>query len=208
MKKTRVVVVDDSALVRSLLGEIINRQAERHTLLLDDLLVISELESGRAKLEPQLQPIHPVAEEVVSQLSQKAAARQITVENRLGVEMAACVDAARLEQVFHNLLDNANKYTQPGGKVEIGAERVNGQTLKVFVRDNGPGIPRESCERVFERFYRVDKARSRTAGGTGLGLSIVKHIVQAHGGSVWVESAPGQGCAFHFTLPATQKPAR
>ena len=115
-------------------------------------------------------------------------------------ELTARADQRRLEQVLTNLVDNAVKYGGGDNRVTVGARLSNGM-VEMFVQDNGPGLPAESLERVFERFYRVDKARSRDQGGTGLGLSIVKHIIQSHGGRVWVESEPGKGAKFFFTLP-------
>ena len=103
--------------------------------------------------------------------------------------------------MFFNLLENAIKYGKTGGTVVIGAKALPGGGVEVWIEDDGPGIPEESRDRVFERFYRVDRARSRDTGGTGLGLSIVKHIIQAHGGEVWVNSEMGKGSTFHFTLP-------
>ena len=110
-------------------------------------------------------------------------------------------DADRLEQVFFNLVENAIKYGASPGRVLVGAKDLGGGRAQVWVEDDGPGIPKEAQHRVFERFYRVDRARSRETGGTGLGLSIVKHLVQAHGGEVWVRSENGEGTAFYFTLP-------
>ena len=108
-----------------------------------------------------------------------------------------------MQQILSNLLDNAAKYTPAGGSITLGA--INGQgSLNLYVRDTGIGIPKEHVSRLFERFYRVDKARSRELGGTGLGLAIVKHLVQAHGGGVWVESEPGMGSTFWFSLPFEQ----
>jgi len=106
-----------------------------------------------------------------------------------------------LQQVLFNLVENAIKYGRTEGSVVIGGEAKAEGKIELWVRDDGPGIPPEAKERVFERFYRVDRARSRETGGTGLGLSIVKHIVQAHGGEVWVKSELGQGTTFYFTLP-------
>jgi two-component system phosphate regulon sensor histidine kinase PhoR len=117
-------------------------------------------------------------------------------------EFTAKADANRLDQVFANLVDNAIKYGRTNGTVTVGGKKLDDDRREIFVRDDGPGIPPEALDRVFERFYRVDKARSRDQGGTGLGLSIVKHIVQAHGGEVRVESEPGKGATFFFTLPA------
>jgi two-component system phosphate regulon sensor histidine kinase PhoR len=102
--------------------------------------------------------------------------------------------------VFFNLTENAIKYGKTQGRVILDAREAAGQKAEVFVSDDGPGIPPESIGRIFERFYRVDRARSRDSGGTGLGLAIVKHIVQAHGGEAWVQSEPGKGASFHFTI--------
>jgi two-component system, OmpR family, phosphate regulon sensor histidine kinase PhoR len=102
--------------------------------------------------------------------------------------------------VLSNLLDNAIKYGREGGRVTVSARALAGDQVEVAVQDDGPGLPPEALGRIFERFYRADKARSREQGGTGLGLSIVKHIVQSHGGRVWAKSEPGKGAAFFFTL--------
>ncbi|MFA5058940.1 MAG: ATP-binding protein, partial [Opitutaceae bacterium] len=110
------------------------------------------------------------------------------------------VDPLKISQVCANLLDNALKYTPSGSRIDVNA-RLQGTEVEVCVRDNGPGIPAADIPHIFERFYRVDKGRSREKGGTGLGLSIVKHIVQLHGGRVWVESEQGKGTSFYFTLP-------
>jgi two-component system phosphate regulon sensor histidine kinase PhoR len=116
-------------------------------------------------------------------------------------DLTAAADENRLEQVLANLVDNAIKYGHEQGVVSIGGRKAEANQIEIFVQDDGPGIPPESLDRVFERFYRVDKARSREQGGTGLGLSIVKHIVQNHGGKVWVKSELGKGATFFFTLP-------
>jgi two-component system phosphate regulon sensor histidine kinase PhoR len=115
--------------------------------------------------------------------------------------LPARADANRLDQVFANLVDNAIKYGRANGKVTVNGRKLEDGRLEISVQDDGPGIPPESLDRVFERFYRVDKARSRDQGGTGLGLSIVKHIVQAHGGEVWAKSEYGKGATIFFTLP-------
>jgi len=117
------------------------------------------------------------------------------------------VDADAIHQVFSNLIDNALKYAQAGKRILLGA-RTNGNSVEFCVRDFGPGIATEHQPRIFERFYRVDKARSRDSGGTGLGLAIVKHIVLNHGGSVRVESALHHGATFFFALPAAPVEAR
>jgi two-component system, OmpR family, phosphate regulon sensor histidine kinase PhoR len=108
-------------------------------------------------------------------------------------------DSAQLSEVLQNLLDNALQYTPAGGQIVVTAS-ANGNEVIFTVADTGIGIPQSDLERIFERFYRVDAARSREAGGTGLGLSIARHIVDAHGGRIWVESAIGQGSQFHFSI--------
>jgi two-component system phosphate regulon sensor histidine kinase PhoR len=144
---------------------------------------------------------------VVDDLAAPAAARQTALENRIPASLSVRADADRLPQVFFNLTENAIKYGRTGGRVILDAREAAGHKAEVFVSDDGPGIPPESIGRIFERFYRVDRARSRDSGGTGLGLAIVKHIVQAHGGEAWVNSEPGRGASFHFTLPRSAGPA-
>jgi two-component system phosphate regulon sensor histidine kinase PhoR len=178
----------------------IARNAERLKLLIEDLLTISELESGRVTLNIQTMDLCDLVDKVVEDFKSRASGRNVVLINDVP-ELSVRADSIRLEQVFSNLVDNAIKYGRQGGRVNIGISRSDGGKVEVFVRDDGPGLPPESLERVFERFYRVDKARSREQGGTGLGLSIVKHIVQSHGGRVWARSEPGQGATFFFTLP-------
>jgi two-component system phosphate regulon sensor histidine kinase PhoR len=181
--------------------KIIERNANRLDLLIQDLLTISALESGRIKLDLQATPLRPLVEKVFADLKTRADAKNVKLVNDLP-ELTAKADAGRLEQVFANLVDNAIKYGRAQGTVTVGGKKTDDGRLEIFVQDDGPGIPPESFDRVFERFYRVDKARSREQGGTGLGLSIVKHIVQNHGGKVWVKSELGKGATFFFTLPA------
>lgn len=179
----------------------IEKHADRLTYLIEDLLTISRLESGQVLMNFQRAELHGVVDRVLSDLESRAAAKQVTLRNEVPAEFAAHADAERLQQVLFNLVDNAIKYGRTGGSVVIGARRNDKKQIELWARDDGPGIPLEAQTRVFERFYRVDKARSRDAGGTGLGLAIVKHIVQSHGGEVWVESEPGKGAMFCFTLP-------
>ncbi len=180
--------------------EIIRNHVERQAELIGNLLTLSELESKEFSLE-----LHPLelagsARRAVTILEPKAGERGVTVRlSGLDGLPPVLIDPGRLEQVFVNLLDNAIKYSPAGGEVHLSAEAV-GEVVTVFVRDSGPGIPPQSLGRVFERFYRVDEGRSREEGGNGLGLAIVKHIVQLHGGMVRVESTPGQGSIFSFTL--------
>ena len=180
--------------------KIIERNTQRLDLLIQDLLVISALESGRLKLNLQPIALPALAGKVLTDLKTRADAKEIQLVNELP-ELTAMADANRIDQVLANLVDNAIKYGRSQGKVVVGGKKTEDGKLEVFVQDDGPGIPAESLDRVFERFYRVDKARSRDQGGTGLGLSIVKHIVHSHGGEVWVKSEPGAGARFCFTLP-------
>jgi two-component system, OmpR family, phosphate regulon sensor histidine kinase PhoR len=183
--------------------KIIERNAERLDLLIQDLLTISALESGRMKLDLQPVELRSLVEKIFSDLHSRAENKDVKLANELP-ELTATADVNRLEQVLANLVDNAIKYGRAQGKVVVGGKKLDDGRLEIFVQDDGPGIPAEALDRVFERFYRVDKARSRDQGGTGLGLSIVKHIVQAHGGEVWVKSELGKGATFFFTLPATK----
>ena len=183
--------------------KIIERNAQRLDLLIQDLLSISAMESGRIKLNLQPVAIRPLTEKVFNDLKPPAENKNITLVNHLP-ELVATGDTNRLEQVVANLVDNAIKYGRGHGRVTVGGKKIDGEKIEVFVQDDGPGIPSESLDRVFERFYRVDKARSREQGGTGLGLSIVKHIVQAHGGEVWANSELGKGATFFFTLPTAK----
>jgi two-component system, OmpR family, phosphate regulon sensor histidine kinase PhoR len=179
--------------------QIIARNAERLDLLIQDLLSISALESGSIQLNLEPVSLRHVAEKVFADLKSRADTRNITLKNELP-DLTANADEGRLEQVLANLVDNAIKYGRQQGNVIVGGKNLDGDKVEIFIQDDGPGIPAESLDRIFERFYRVDKARSREQGGTGLGLSIVKHIIQNHGGEVWAKSEPGKGATFFFTL--------
>jgi two-component system phosphate regulon sensor histidine kinase PhoR len=191
---------DDPAVATRFL-QTIEKHADRLTYLIEDLLTISRLESGQIVLSLQKFELRPLVDEVLNDLRAKAGDKRCTLENNVPPEIAVRADADRLQQVLFNLVDNSIKYGRPEGRVEIRA-RLAHPMVEVSVRDNGPGVPPDAIERIFERFYRVDKARSREQGGTGLGLAIVKHIVQSHGGEVWVKSEPGHGATFYVTLPA------
>lgn len=179
----------------------VQRHTERLNSLLEDLLVLSRLESSNPGLAFEaVDLVHVIGETVRDFQGRPGATERKLIyvpDERVGLLQ---VDPLKITQVMENLLDNAVKYTPPNAYISVVLEPRETE-VKVYVRDNGPGIPAEDLPHLFERFYRVDKGRSREKGGTGLGLSIVKHIVQLHGGKVGVESVPGQGTVFHFTLP-------
>jgi two-component system phosphate regulon sensor histidine kinase PhoR len=180
---------------------IIDRHADRLTLLIDDLLLLASLDSGRVKMNLQPTALRMAVEEVVNDLGPLARTRDVALENAVPSGLIAQADPERLRQVFSNLIENAVKYGRMAGTVKVTGKVLNDLFLEICVEDNGPGISSDARVRVFERFFRADKARSREQGGTGLGLSIVKHVVQAHGGDVRVESELGRGAAFYVTLP-------
>jgi len=187
--------------------DIIDRHCDRLTYLIEDLLTLSRLESGQLAINYDTVPLRGHVTEVFDDFHRKAEDRGVQLINDVPAGLHARADSDRLDQVLSNLIDNAIKYGRPGGTVRIeGRDLPGGDLVELAVADDGPGIPTEAAERVFERFYRVDTARSREQGGTGLGLSIVKHIIQAHGGEVRLETAPGKGAAFRFTLPAVPPP--
>ncbi len=180
--------------------EIIRNHIERQAELIGNLLTLSELESETFSLELHPFDLEGTARRAVTFLGEKSAHLGATVimTGFTGLPQLL-MDPSRIEQVLVNLLDNAIKYTPAGGEVLLSAV-AEPERVVVTVRDHGPGIPPQSLSRVFERFYRVDEGRSRDEGGNGLGLAIVKHLVQLHGGTVSVESTPGHGSAFSFTL--------
>ncbi len=195
---------DDPATLGRFL-EIIDRHANRLTLLIDDLLLLSTLDSGRMRLQPQPVALHSAVQEVVDDFSARAKHRGTSLVNGVPLALVARADPDRLRQVLSNLVDNAIKYGRVEGRTVLSAETRPEGMVEIKIQDDGPGIPPEAQSRIFERFYRVDKARSREQGGTGLGLAIVKHVVQAHGGEVRVESSAGEGTTFCFTLPQASK---
>lgn len=181
--------------------EVIHSHAERLAHLISDLLTLSRIESGSVPLEPVPVTILPAVNRVIHLLEQKARAKEVTLVSldSLAGMPAILADPDKLEQILINLLDNSIKFTPANGRVTVDASDL-GDLIRIDVKDTGIGIPPKNLSRIFERFYRVDTARSRELGGTGLGLSIVKHIVQAHGGSVAVESSPGIGTTISFTM--------
>jgi two-component system phosphate regulon sensor histidine kinase PhoR len=178
----------------------IQRNAERMKALVNDISELSAIESGAVRLTIERTPLRQVIGDVFNGLSHRAAKHGVTLRNQVDEDFYVNADRRRLEQILINLVDNAIKFNHPGGTVTVLAvDSEESQTIKVS--DTGPGIPPESLSRVFERFYRVDKARSREVGGTGLGLAIVKHLALAHGGEAYVASEVGAGSEFSIKLP-------
>jgi two-component system phosphate regulon sensor histidine kinase PhoR len=180
--------------------DMIERNAQRLRDLLEDLLSLSRIESREYR--PELAPlaVGTAVDQVLALLRERIERRKLRVAVDLPAKLPAVLaDARAVEQVLTNLIDNAIKYC-PGAALAIRAE-ASEQNVRVVVRDNGPGVAPRHQSRLFERFYRVDAGRSRDTGGTGLGLSIVKHLVEAMNGKVGVDSAPGEGSTFWFTLP-------
>ena len=180
--------------------QVIRRNAERMSRLTEDLLVLARVESGEEKLDLRPHPARVLVAEAVSSMQEDARAAAVELTIATVPDTMVVADSYAIHQVFANLVSNALRYAQSGKKVVLGANDQPGY-VEFYVQDFGPGIGSEHLPRIFERFYRVDKARSRETGGTGLGLAIVKHIVLNHGGAVKVESTVGRGSTFFFTLP-------
>lgn len=185
--------------------EIIRKNAARMSRLTEDLLVLARVESGDQKLSKQQVSPGELLDEVHQNFREVMHAHHIELEVANTSNQYVEVDPDAIFQVFTNLVDNALKYGGSGGKIVIGARDI-GDGVEFFVQDMGQGIASEHLPRLFERFYRVDKARSRESGGTGLGLAIAKHIIIAHGGTIRAESELNHGASFLFTLKATDKP--
>jgi two-component system phosphate regulon sensor histidine kinase PhoR len=180
----------------------IQRHTERLNSLLEDLLALSRLESANPGLARERVDLGTLMAGALDDYRARPTADGHRISLSVDAEVPPVfVDPLKLGQVLDNLVSNALKYTPRGSRIDVGARLLSPELVEVSVRDNGPGIPAEDLPHVFERFYRVDKGRSREKGGTGLGLSIVKHIVQLHGGRVWAESRYGDGTTFLFTLP-------
>jgi len=183
--------------------EIILKNAARMNRLTEDLLALATVESPNYKLALQPTFASVLVKDAVQSLG------GIVVDSGVKLQLAGApqdlvmADPDAMNQVFGNLIENSLKYAKDSKRIRVGAV-PHESGVEFFVQDFGPGIASEHLERIFERFYRVDKARSRESGGTGLGLAIVKHLVQAHGGRVWAESELGNGASFHFTLPLAQ----
>lgn len=181
---------------------IILRQTDRLGTIIDDLLTLSRIEQGeeQASIEMKPTPICQILEQVRLEMADKTAEKELKIIFTCDENLIATVNGNLLEQAISNLVDNAVKYTDKNGKIDVTAE-LAGQDLTIRVSDNGIGIPNEHLSRVFERFYRMDKSRSRKEGGTGLGLAIVKHIVSAHCGKIEAVSTLGVGSTFTIIIP-------
>lgn len=190
--------------VEKYLGVIL-KHAERLGSLIDDLLELSRIESRKQPLQLTSVDVGRVAVGVMTGMEPLLRSKALSVKlvEQTDPQAEAHADRRAVEQVLTNLLDNAAKYTNAGGHIEVQVTAA-GDRIGVEVRDDGIGIPEQDLPRIFERFYRVEKARSRDLGGTGLGLSIVKHLVQAMDGEIFVQSELGRGTTFRFTLPKAQ----
>lgn len=193
-----------------LTGNIIS-ETDRMTRLVGDMLTLARADSGELQLDVTALDFTQIARSALRKVQVLARAKQIEMESELPERLPMRGDAGRLEQLLLILLDNAVKYTPPGGRVTLTARqrgKHNAESVELAVSDTGIGIPAADLPHIFERFYRADKARSREQGGTGLGLSIARWIVQEHGGQISAQSSPSQGTTFRVTLPLRQQEAR
>ena len=192
--------IDDKKINREYLYKAI-KNVDRLNDIVDDLMLIAQYESGELELHYETFDLTKLIHEVFEALEMKADIRDIDLELKSGMERAMMVEADRkmISQVLDNLVNNSIKYGKEGGHTRVGYYDLH-DNLLVEISDNGPGIPEEHLPRLFERFYRIDKSRSRDQGGTGLGLAIVKHIVEAHNQTINVRSQVGVGSTFGFTL--------
>lgn len=185
--------------------ELLHAQTQVLTRLVHDLKDLSLLQDGRLPLDRRPTDIPSLIDEVAGAVRPTAEAKGIALNVVEGSSVTVAADRDRIAQVLHNLLSNAVRYTDAGGAVNVRA-RLDGDRVVVEVADTGAGIPAADLPRVFERFHRVDRSRTRATGGAGLGLAVVKQIVEAHGGTVWVSSTPGAGSVFSFALPGAGTP--
>ena len=181
----------------------INKEIDRLNLIIGDLLTLVSMDSKTMRLNRTTFSLAQIVTDTAHRLSLVASKRNQEIKLQLNDRCEMYADCAKLTQVVYNLMDNALKYTQEGGSVRVRLIR-SGRDAILTVTDNGPGIPKEDQAHIFDRFYRVDKARSRDTGGTGLGLSIVHQMVLMHGGNVSVDSEEGHGATFTVELPIHQ----
>ncbi len=183
--------------------EKVNKHSDELTNIVNDLLDISRIESGRVVMNQQTVDLSKLVASVADLLNVQFKAKDITFQADIPTEATTIwADESQIRRVFINIIGNAIKFTQQRGKITVQSAKAD-KYVRIDIRDTGCGIPPEAQEKVFEEFYRVDNAINETAKGTGLGLALVKHIVEAHGGRIWVESSTGRGTTFSFTLPAT-----
>jgi two-component system phosphate regulon sensor histidine kinase PhoR len=197
--------IDDEEATRRFLP-IIRKNALRMHDLIDDILELSAIEAGNVQVRGESLKLQPVVDDVVSSLASKAEAMDVAVINDVSGDVRVYADRRRLEQMLTNLIDNAIKFNRKGGTVNIKCDQSQDRSRdQLVVTDTGEGIPAHHLERLFERFYRVDRARSRERGGTGLGLAIVKHLALLHEGEISVSSEIGKGSVFTIQLPSQFK---
>jgi two-component system phosphate regulon sensor histidine kinase PhoR len=178
----------------------VRKNAARMARLTEDLLVLARVESGEQQFSIRAVQVSELLADAKETFQANSSISGVKLSIQAHDDLCVLADADAVHQVFANLLDNAVKYGGSGRSVEIGA-REHEEGVEFYVRDFGPGIASEHLPRLFERFYRVDKARSREAGGTGLGLAIAKHVIRAHGGTIHASSELGHGATFSFVLP-------
>jgi len=182
---------------------IAHQHAERLSRLVEDLRSLSEIESGKVVLRCEVVPLCEVAQDVSEMFQHQSAKKELRISNTIGGEIRAWADRDRLIQILVNIVDNAIKYTPAGGTISFQAMPHGAQQISLQVKDTGQGIPSMDLPRITERFYRVDRARSREEGGTGLGLSIVKHLLQLLGGKLRIQSEFGKGTTVEVILPVS-----
>ena len=190
---------------REFLGVIL-KNATRMNRLTEDLLALASIESPDYKLALQPTRASALLQDAIESLGGIVVDSKVELESSGAPDTQVLADPDAMNQVFGNLIENSLKYAMAGKRIRVGA-RLLASEVEFTVQDFGPGIASEHLDRIFERFYRIDKARSRDSGGTGLGLAIVKHIIHAHGGRLWAESELGAGAQFHFTLPLAPAPS-
>lgn len=181
--------------------QVAHQHAVRLSRLVEDLRSLSEIESGKVVLRCESVPLCEVAQDVSEMFQHQLAKKNLQISNKIGVELSAWVDRDRLIQILVNLVDNAIKYTSAGGTISFQAIPVGDERISLQIKDTGQGIPSTDLPRITERFYRVDRARSREEGGTGLGLSIVKHLLQLLDGKLRIQSELGKGTTVEVILP-------